>query len=119
MAGRQTAWLGSGPSLTTGALVGVVQTIRIPVALESLGDTVAAAALEIAGLAGPQLCHQDNTRHKHQQHNMNTADIPLVTTELISYLKLFHSALEPKQRNKMFLLIYTVLLYSCVHTVVS
>ena len=58
--------LGSGPRLTTAALVGVVHAVRVPVALEALGNAVAAAALEVAGLAGPQLCYHDDTRTQTQ-----------------------------------------------------
>lgn len=42
-------------TLTAGRLVREVQAVWVAVALEALGDAVAAAALEVAGVARPQL----------------------------------------------------------------
>lgn len=46
---------GAAETLTAGRLVRVVQTVWVAVALEALGDAVAAAALEVAGVTSPQL----------------------------------------------------------------
>lgn len=50
-------------TLTAGRLVCVVQTVWVAVALEALGDAVAAAALEVAGVTSPQLWRETNQHH--------------------------------------------------------
>lgn len=47
--------VGGAETLTARRLVRVVQAVRVAVALEALGDAVAAAALEVAGVTSPQL----------------------------------------------------------------